>query len=330
MEGLPRVAEGEAIEDRDISVVVQGPLLLDRVEGVRRCLDSVGSFLPGAEVIVSTWEGEDVSAIAPPVLVESSPDPGGFVMADGYTINLNRLQRSTLAGLRRASRTYCLKLRSDLALADRRFLVAARARAGSLLERPMTMTNLYLRDPEKFPLLFHVSDIAQFGLTRDLLSFWDGELFSEDELLFPPEAPGGKRARLRLFPEQAATLRWLARNGVDVRIGEPAQVDRRLLALWARVLAQNVHLVDWRKSGIVFPERFATDPSSFATLLTEEKFASLSSRGFDYRKARFNAIILDRLLHGGVANFVARLRARFPFVNRALRRVWAFYHGLSR
>lgn len=327
---MPRAPELEAVADSDLSVVIQGPLLLDRAEGVRRCLDSVRSVLPAAEVIVSTWEGEDASAIASSALVVQSPDPGGFVLADGYPINLNRLQRSTLAGLRRASRACCLKLRSDLALEDRRFLVLAPARAGCLFERPMTMSNLYLRDPEKFPLLFHVSDIAQFGRTSDLLSFWDGPLFGEDELLFPPEAPGGARERLRLFPEQAATLRWLARNGVDVRLAQPAQIDRPLLARWARVLSENIHLVDWRKSGILFPERFATDPSSFATLLTEEKFASLSSRGFDYRKARFNAFILDRLLHGGLARSVARLRARFPLVNRALRRVWAFYHGLSR
>jgi hypothetical protein len=264
------------------------------------------------------------------VLVEKSPDPGGFVLADGYPINLNRLQRSTLAGLRRASRAHCLKLRSDLALADRRFLVLAPARPNSLFERPMTMSNLYLRDPEKFPLLFHVSDIAQFGRTSDLLAFWDGPLFHEDEILFPSEAPGGARSRLRLFPEQATTLRWLARSGVEVCLDRPAQIDRPLLALWARVLSENIHLVDWRKSGIVYPERFATDPSSFATLLTEEKFASLPARGFDYRKARVNAFILDRLLHGGLAKFVARQRARFPLVNRALRRAWAFYHGLSR
>lgn len=326
---MPRAPELEAVADRDISVVVQGPLLLDRVEGIARCLDSLRSVLPGAEVIVSTWAGEDASSIASLARVVQSADPGGFVLADGYPINLNRLQRSTLAGLRSASRGYCLKLRSDLALADRRFLVVAPARPGSHFERPVTMSNLYLRDPEKFPLLFHVSDIAQFGRTSDLLAFWDGPMFQEDEILFPPEAPGGARSRLRLFPEQATTLRWLARSGVDVHLDQPAQIDRPLLALWARVLAENIHLVDWRKSGIVYPERFATDPSSFSTLLTEEKFASLPSRGFNYRKARVNAFVLDRLLHGGLATFVARLR-RFPLVNRALRRVWASYHGLSR
>lgn len=327
---MPHAPEPAAVADGEISVVIQGPLLLGRAEGIERCLASVRSVLPAAEIIVSTWQGEDAAAIAPGALVVQSPDPGCFVLASGLPINLNRLQRSTLAGLRRAGRRYSLKLRSDLALADRRFLVSAPARPGSLFERPLTMSNLYLRDPEKFTLLFHFSDIAQFGLTRDLLSFWDGGLFAEDVLLFPPESPGGARDRLRLFPEQAATLRWLARSGIDVRLDDPAQIDRRLLALWAKVLADNVHLVDWRKSGIVYPERFTTDPSSFSTLLSEEKAASLAERGFSYRKARLNAFLLSRLLHGRLAGWVAGLRARSPLANRVLRRVWSAYHGLTR
>jgi hypothetical protein len=327
---LPRAPEPEAVADSDISVVIQGPLLMGQNEGAERCLASVRAVLPEAEIILSTWEGEDAGAVAAGALVVQSPDPGCFVMASGLPINLNRLQRSTLAGLRRAGRRYSLKLRSDLALTDRRFLVSAPARPGSLFERPLTMSNLYLRDPEKFTLLFHFSDIAQFGLTRDLLSLWDGGLFAEDELLFPPRVPGGARERLRLFPEQAATLRWLARCGTEVRLADPAQVDRPLLALWARVLAQNVHLVDWRKSGIVYPERFATDPSSFATLLTEEKAASLAAGGFSYRRAKINAFVLAHLLNGPLAAAVAGLRARSPFANRMLRRLWAAYHQLSR
>ena len=327
---MARAPESEAVADRDISVVIQGPLLLGKVEGIARCVDSVRSVLPAAEIIVSTWQGEDASALGPGVQVIQSADPGCFLLASGLPINLNRQQRSTLAGLQRATRKYSLKLRTDLALTDRRFLVVAPTRAGSLFERPMTMSNLYLRDPEKFTLLFHFADIAQFGLTRDLLEFWDGDLFAEDELLFPADAPGGPRARLRLFPEQAATLRWLARKGVQVQLEDPAQIDRPLLELWAQVLAQNVHLVDWRKSGIRYPERFASDPSSFATLLSEEKADSLAAHGFSYRKARLNAFILSRLLHGPLASLVAGLRARSPLLNRVLRRLWASYHQMSR
>ncbi len=326
MRGAPEL---EAIDPSEISVVVQGPLFLNRVEGVSRCLESLRAVLPGAEMIVSTWIDEDASSIGPPVRVVQSTDPGAFSVKNGPPYNLNRLQRSTLAGLALASRTCCLKLRTDLALSDRRFLVLAGRRPGSLFERPMTMSNIYIRDPEKFPLLFHVSDIAQFGLTADLLSFWSGKLFLENEVLFPPES-AGQHPVMRLFPEQATTLRWLKRNGIDVALKRPAEIDRKLLELWGRVLVQNFHIIDWRRTGIIFPERFSSDPSSFTTLLTEEKAAALSARGFNYRRARVNAFILGVLLDGKLAALIASLRVRSPLLNHALRWLWSSYHRLTR
>jgi hypothetical protein len=318
-----------AIADDDISVVIQGPLLLERAEGVARCLESVRAVLPGAEVIVSTWEGEDTGRIGPPVRIVQSPDPGAFAVRDEPPYNLNRLLLSTQAGLLLARRRYCLKFRTDLALTDRRFLVVAARRPGCLFERPVTMSNLYIRDPEKFPLLFHFSDIAQFGLTRDLQSFWSGGPFVEEDVLFPPERPGGEYIRTRLYPEQAMTLRWLQRNGVAIALRRPAEIDRTLLEAWAQVLARNVHIVNWQQSGIVFPEKFSSNPASDATVLTAEKAAALGSRGFSYRRARINAIVLNGLLHGTLATCVARLRARSPLASRALRWLWAWYHKLT-
>jgi hypothetical protein len=38
----------EEVDDRDISVVVQGPLWPDREEGIQRCLASIRRQLPAA------------------------------------------------------------------------------------------------------------------------------------------------------------------------------------------------------------------------------------------------------------------------------------------
>ena len=140
------VPDVELIEDGEISVVIQGPLLPDQVEGAARCVASVRSMLPGAEVILSTWEGEDASGFASPVRVVQSPDPGAFLVRHERPNNLNRLQVSTWAGLQHVSRRYCLKFRTDLALADRRFLGIAARRAGCLFERPVTMSNASRRN----------------------------------------------------------------------------------------------------------------------------------------------------------------------------------------
>ena len=131
----------ETIADSEISVVIQGPLLAGQAEGAARCVQSLQRVLPGAELILSSWQGEDASAFAPPVRVVLSPDPGAFATTE-RPYNLNRMLVSTQAGLKAATRRYCLKLRTDLALADRSFLVLAASRPGSLFERPLTMSNI--------------------------------------------------------------------------------------------------------------------------------------------------------------------------------------------
>lgn len=319
----------ESVRDDELSIVIQGPLFLGQVEGAERCVESVLAMAPGAEVILSTWETEDVSPFRGRVIVVQSPDPGAFATR-GRPYNLNRLLRSTQAGLDRASRPWCLKLRTDLALIDRRILRAAPARSGGRFARPLAMTNIYVRDPEKFTLLFHFSDIAQFGLTTDLRALWDGPLFSAAEVLDLSGTHAVTWDGMRLFPEQALTLRWLQSQGLDAALRHPAEVTRKSLSLWADVLARDVRLVDWRASGIRFPDRFAGDASVPNTLLSEEKAAGLGSGGLRYYRARGNSFVTRTLLSGRLAHTLAWTRARFPMVNRFLRWFWASYHGMTR
>jgi hypothetical protein len=317
----------EQVRDDELSIVIQGPLFPGQVEGAERCVESVLAVAPDAEVILSTWETEDVRPFHGRVILVQSPDPGAFATR-GRPYNLNRLLRSTQAGLNRASRPWCLKLRTDLALTDRRILRAAPARPRSRFARPLAMTNIFVRDPEKFTLLFHFSDIAQFGLTADLRVLWDGPLFSAAEVVDLSGTHAVTWDGIRLFPEQALTLRWLRSQGVDVNLRHPAAVTPRSLSLWADVLARDVQLVDWAASGIRFPERFASDPSVPNTLLSEDKAANLGVRRFRYSRVLGNSFLTRTLLSGRLAHILAWMRARFPMVNRFLRWLWSSYHGL--
>lgn len=153
------------IKPHDISVVVQGPITGnpdDRYEKrlTYRCLESVHKYLPGAEVIVSTWKGSNVSGLSYDVLVESD-DPGALpadMELRGRQIlynkrhynstvkagiealvnspdelkfsrdrhrplyNANRQIVCTKAGLLAATKPYAMKLRSDMVLTGTGFL----------------------------------------------------------------------------------------------------------------------------------------------------------------------------------------------------------------
>ena len=90
------------MEAKDISVVVQGAVDR-RLTAV--CLGSMRRLLPGAQLILSTWEGTDPSGLDCDILVRS-PDPGAKTMdtAHASSYNLNRMLRSSHAGLAHTGR----------------------------------------------------------------------------------------------------------------------------------------------------------------------------------------------------------------------------------
>lgn len=312
----------EPIPDRDVSVIVQGPLFRGRDEGIHRCLTSLHAILPDAEIIISSWIGEDASGLEADHVVLST-DPGCFWESPTRPYNLNRLLVSTTAGLRRASRKYCLKIRSDMAMTHRRFLCIGTHRQQSHFSRPVTIPNLYVRDPERFPLLFHVADTAQFGLTSDLLAYWQGDPFLRSDVLSEGNGRAWFSSTNRLFPEQALTTRWLRRNGADPGIRHTSAISQRLLREWSTVLTQNFCVCDWKSSGLVFPARLASDPTTINTLLSSDRFARLDVQQFSYLKAlRAKYFSLTYLVHARLGPLVSTLQANFPRAYEILRGIW--------
>jgi len=108
--------------------------------------------------------------------------------------------------------------------------------AYKIFRRPVVITNVFVRDPAScIPLLFHVSDIVQFGLTEDLLLLWSGGMFSEDDI--KSEARIGSAfsfagfSRLRMVPEQALTTSWLRAKGWDVYLPYPGYISKKYCQL---------------------------------------------------------------------------------------------------
>ncbi|WP_439625421.1 WavE lipopolysaccharide synthesis family protein [Gemmata sp.] len=164
----------------EVSVVVQGPVVPIVTASV---LDSVRRHLPGAEVILSTWKGSDLTGLTPDVLVEND-DPGP-IPTPGKTNNVNRQIVSTRSGLALATRRYAMKLRSDTRLGGAQFLewysrstMCPRPSEPRVFRERILTCRHFTRNPERSPWLFHPSDIFMFGLREDVTRFWCAELVS--------------------------------------------------------------------------------------------------------------------------------------------------------
>ena len=139
------------INTEDISVVVQGAV--DQLT-IRICLASIRKHLPGAEIILSTWEGTSIDGLDYDQVVLSK-DPGGFDHNNTeYPTknNFNRQVFSTIQGLLLSKRKYSVKMRTDFVLESSGFLkwfnkYPARNKQYSFFKHKVICCEIYSRNP---------------------------------------------------------------------------------------------------------------------------------------------------------------------------------------
>ena len=231
------------IQDTDITFVVQGPVsrkagaeTVDTVASIRR-------LFPRSPIVLSTWEGADCTGIVVDHLI-NSPDPGPIrYETDGLTMtnNVNRQIVSTRAGLATVQTPYAAKLRSDAEVTGRGFTALAasfpaRLEASRVFEQRIVLSKQFTRSPRSFvPMAYHPSDLFQFGLTRDLRSYWDADLLIGDALdqsmLDQPPAVWFRMFdRFRYTTEQYLFLSVLNRMGFTPHLNHYAEIDDRIIA----------------------------------------------------------------------------------------------------
>lgn len=281
-----------SIDPKEISVVIQGPLHLDQGPGAYDCIGSIKRHLPGAEIIVSTWLSEPALA-ASDVSVIRSELPPLTIDVDGRPINTQRQRLSTLRGIEAAKRPYVLKFRANHRLTDARIAQVARYEDDGLeqyrlFSSPVTTTTMFFRDPSVLSLLFHPSDLVQFGRREDLLSFWSAPPIEKSELFLPRPRlnPFGSFVRFtgrRYVPEQELVIAFLRSRGYDVALGHICHLTPDLMRFSESILLENFHVLDWQDAGIEFPARMvkrttrqAADYSAASAAEIKEKLVGRS------------------------------------------------------
>lgn len=162
------------IDTKDISVVVQGAI--DK-EYTPLCLKSIRKYLPESEIILSTWQNSEVNNLDYDILVLNE-DPGYSLMSPFEVNNIKRQIVSTINGIKKSSRNYILKIRTDISLYGNRFLKFFRKYNKfnydyKFVKERILVSSLPTRDPMDWEAPFCVSDWITFGLKGDSILLWD-------------------------------------------------------------------------------------------------------------------------------------------------------------
>ena len=321
----------------EISVVVQGPIVDGGV--TEKCLASIRKSLPGAEIILSTWAGSPVSGLNYDRLVESR-DPGPIWILDPVThqpriSNVQRQINSTMAGLKRVSRKYALKIRTDFLLQGADFLkyfdqYQQRSPNFKLFEKRVLGCTVYARNPRRclprYAGLFHPGDFVFFGLTQDMLKLWDIDpaTYTITDLTDTERANVGKEQTVftRLAPEQCIWTGCLARFP-EVRLPNGNHADgTQLLAISEESMANNLVLLEPE----MWPVRWMKERRSYDIVNWMTHYTFLEWRGM-YRKFCDSSASAPWLISSHIKKILFRLqrsRVRRP-LTFALK---PFYHQL--
>lgn len=327
------------VDSKAISVVIQGPLCRDLSpdRNIFACIASIRKHLPNAEIVVATWRHEDLAGVEADQTIVLD-DPGCFLDDSGNQINTNRMLYSTSSGIQVATRPYVMKLRADHNLASAALAVIGTPEPAGpgeprLFKTPITLTTLFIRRPERVPMLFHISDLVQFGTRETMLAFWQQPLLKREDI-FNPEPrcnPFGNFSGFtsaRMVVEQSIMLGALGMHGIDIRLTHPCQASISHLKIWDAILSHNFRVLDFAEAGIDFPERFLNSGFSLDTLYKApdiEQLRHLDSMSYRRRMLRIwcNQYLLSFLRPGWwVSSASIILFSLSPTLARNARSYW--------
>lgn len=290
----------------DLSIIIQGKCSeINKANALRR----IQILLPEAEVIISTWKNYSDLHYETDTVIQLD-DPGGVVADDVSNVsnNINRQIISTRAGLEKATRPYCLKIRTDILLENVDFLKEF-GRYDEIapplhVKNRILICNYYTRNPRVYPLPFHPSDWVLFGRTEDLKQYFSAPCESTEEIRWfithPREQTGFYTNLLsRYVPEQYLCLNFL-------RQFEPVHCDcfydatEENIRQTERMLAGDFVVLDYQKQfGIRFtkyrPNRYLEKSSLVSHRYWKQLFQEYCLHKTELRPFRLFLCFLARI-----------------------------------
>lgn len=165
----------EWVRDNQISLVFQGPVLNTGIR-LKEIIHAARAAMPHAEIILSTWEGTDVSDVcADQVVFSKDPGPVSVEPTTGKANNVIRQAVSTFAGVDAAKREYVAKIRTDFLISADALPIGVYLQKDKrrLFSRPVTVIGEATKSAIISGIPYHPSDFFSFGMKEDMLLLWD-------------------------------------------------------------------------------------------------------------------------------------------------------------
>ena len=175
---------------KDITVVVQGPYFK---EITYKVLNNIYKTFKGSELIFSTYRGEKIDQkfkkkfnIIYNKIPPKTPNSLKPLMYYNYSGHI----RTSLNGIKKSTKNYILKTRSDVIFNNTNFLdyfdkFKYFNKKNKILKKKIIISSHYTIDPRRNPLPLHFSDWFFFGLKCDIEKIFNQKYMSSENKKVP-------------------------------------------------------------------------------------------------------------------------------------------------
>lgn len=318
----------ETVSPRDITFVCTGKIIGKGRYATARSLRSVRKYFPEAEIVLSTWEGEDLSGLDglyDRLVLNKKMEPEYSAHLESCpwkAPNTYDLQQySVNRGLKACRTKYAVRWRTDFVLQNGDFLknyntfnrlfdmYEANCR---IFEQRVLIHKTLTVNPHAPDLAFaqHPADLFHFGLTEDLLRLWDGRPMPKgvyDFFCRGAGQPNPCRFASRYIIEQYLWVALLEKAGKAAAVPEYyLATSPRLKELTDRFFVSNFLIFDQKMLGAV---------SKFDKMQRKQQYRFFSFRHFcnEYTEHvdRHNDKVKDILKLYAYKDTLKALRKRF-------------------
>ena len=266
---MPLISQySKKIRSSDVSIVVQGPIFgnindPDVQRFTKRALISIRKQFPESELILSTWVGSDTHDLDYDILVLSK-DPGSAVRDEVNNIyhNGNRQIISTINGLRKASRKYAIKTRSDVIFTHGKclnYLHKYPVRSTMYrftAERVLVVSVTSVNPNRKLQLPYCPCDWFYCGLKDDLIDIFTIPLFPEPEYTMwfknrkPPHNNPFPTVISRYNPENYIWYSYLSKH-MSIKFDHQYDISNNNIEISEHSFANNLVILKPSQLGII-------------------------------------------------------------------------------
>ncbi len=252
------------LDGSNLSIVIQGAI--SSQTQIIEIVNSYRAILPKSEIIISTWP--DFKNLVPKgEIVTISDDPGPIDVSEvkGRTNNnFNRQLISSKRGIATSSRTFVLKVRSDLAAIDgsifkkyNEVLISSQKINKSYFkDKPLlVISNESSKKPSLFRGYLHFCDWFILAKREEVSKIFDMNILAKEDLLFGKSEEIPKiYDELKLPKEKwsAETYLWTnyLSNYYDFQMLNEYDESYALKEIHDNFVADNLVILDYKKSGL--------------------------------------------------------------------------------